>query len=84
MSNFIPSETKRFVPSDPPWITNPLKTLLNKKNRLFKNYKKHGYKEEVNKPGTKNFHWKIINRVMNRCRAPKIPPFYKGSVCFGL
>ena len=24
MSNFIPNETKRFVPRDPPWITKPL------------------------------------------------------------
>merc|ERR1712059_151976 len=38
MSNFIPNETKRFVPRDPPWITKPIKTLLNRKNRLFKNY----------------------------------------------
>ena len=44
MSNFIPNETKRFVPRDPPWITKPIKTLLNRKNRLYKNYKKHGYK----------------------------------------
>ena len=34
MSNFIPNETKRFVPRDPPWITKPLKTMLNRKNRL--------------------------------------------------
>ena len=46
MTNFIPNDTKRFVPRDPPWITKPIKTLLNKKNRLFKNYKKHGYKIE--------------------------------------
>ena len=46
MSNFIPNETKRFVPRDPPWITKPLKTMLNRKNRLFKNYKKHRYKEK--------------------------------------
>ena len=46
MSNFIPNETKRIVPRDPPWITKPLKTLLNTKNRLFKNYKRHGYKAE--------------------------------------
>ena len=38
MSNLIPNETKRFVPRDPPWITKPLKTMLNRKNRLFKNY----------------------------------------------
>ena len=30
----------------PPWITKPLKTMLNRKNRLFKNYKRHRYKEE--------------------------------------
>ena len=36
MSNFIPIETKRFLPCDPPWINKPLKTLLNKKNRLLK------------------------------------------------
>ena len=46
MSNLIPNETKRFVSRDPPCITNSIKTLLNKKNRLFKNYKKHGYKIE--------------------------------------
>ena len=104
MSNFIPNVIKRFVPRDPPWITKPIKTLLNKKNRLFKNYKKHGYKREdrdrldtfrmecqqavesakltylknlgnkVNDLGTsQKSYWKIINRVMNKCRAPKIP-----------
>ena len=40
MSNFIPNETKRFVPRDPPEITKPIKALL------YKNYKKHGYKKE--------------------------------------
>ena len=43
MSNFIPNETKRFLPRDPPWITKSLKTMLNRKNRLFKNYKSHRY-----------------------------------------
>ena len=105
MSNFIPNEIKRFVPRDPPWITKSLKTLLNKKNRLFKNYKSHGYKAEdktrldafriecqkavetakisyltnlgnkVNNPNTsQKSYWKIINKVMNKSRAPKIPP----------
>ena len=46
MSNYVPNETKRFVPRDPSWVTKPLKTLLNGKNRLFKNYKKHRYKNE--------------------------------------
>ena len=106
MSNYIPNETKRFIPRDPPWITKPIKTMLNGKNRLFKNYKKHRYKDEdkvrldafrtecqnvvetakltylknlgnkVNDPSTsQKAYWKIINRVMNKCRAPKIPPF---------
>ena len=34
MSNFIPNETKRFVPRDPPWIIKSLKAMLNRKNRL--------------------------------------------------
>ena len=100
MSNLIPNEIKRFVPRDPPWINKPLKTMLNRKNRLFKNYKKHRYKEDdkvrlelfriecqkavetaklmgnkVNNPSTsQKSYWKIINRVMNKCRALKIPP----------
>ena len=105
MSSFVPNEIKRFVPRNPPWITKPLKTMLNRKNRLLKNYKRHGYKAEdkvridgfriecqqavetaklsyltnlgnkVNSPGTsQKSYWKIINRVMNKCRAPKIPP----------
>ena len=28
MSNFVPNETKRFVPRDPPWINKPLKRML--------------------------------------------------------
>ena len=46
MSNFIPNETKIIIPRDPPLITKPLKTLLNRKNRRFKNYKIHEYKAE--------------------------------------
>ena len=46
MSNFIPNETKRFVPRNPPWITKPLKTMLNRINRLFNDYKRHGYRDE--------------------------------------
>ena len=111
MSNFIPNEIKRFVPRDPPWITKPIKTLLNRKNRLFKNYKKHGYKREdrdrldtfrrecqqtvesakltylknlgnkVNDPRTsQKSYWKIINRVMNKCRTPKIPPIFVNNI----
>ena len=35
-----------MIPRDPPWITKPLKTMLNRKNRLYKSYKRNGYKED--------------------------------------
>ena len=106
MSNFIPNETKRFVPRDPPWITKSLKTMVNKKNRFFRNYKRHGYKtvdkvridafriecqqavesaklvyltnlgNKIDPNTSQKSYWKIINRVMNKCRAPKIPPLF--------
>ena len=111
MSNFVPSEIKRFTSRNPPWITRPLKRMLNRKNRLYKNYKNHGYKKEdkdrldtfrsecqlavdnaklsyltslgnkVNDPTTsQKCYWKIINRAMNKCRAPKIPPLLVNNV----
>ena len=111
MSIFIPNEIKRFVPRDPPWITKPLKTMLNRKNRLYKSYKRHGYKDEdkirldafrsecqqevenakssyltnlgnkVNDPNTsQKLYWKIINKVMNKCRAPIIPPLFVNNL----
>ena len=111
MSNFIPNEIKRFVPRDPPWITKALKTMLNKKNRIFKSYKRHGYKIEdkvrldafriecqqavesaklaystnlgnkINDPNTsQKSYWKIINKVMNKCRAPKMPPLLVNNI----
>ena len=105
MSNFVPHEKKRIVPRDLPWISKSLKSMIRRKNRLFKNYKRHGYKEEDNarlvifrmecqkavdkakhdyllKLGNKvydpatsqKYYWKILNQVMNKSRAPKIPP----------
>ena len=85
--------------------------MLNRKNKLYKSYRRHGYKEEdkarldtfrsecqlavenakssyltnlgnkVNDPNTsQKSYWKIINRVMNKCRAPKIPPLLVNNV----
>ena len=105
MKNFIPNDIKKCIPRDPPWIHKSLKAMLKKKNRLYRNFKKHGYKNEdkdrldsfrdeckeaidsakilyLNNLGSrlndsdttpKNY-WKIIHRVMNKSRAPKIPP----------
>ena len=46
MSNFIPNKIRRVKPRQPPWIDARLKSKLNKKNRLFKNFKRHGYRED--------------------------------------
>ena len=48
MSTFIPNEIKENSPGDPNWITKHLNTLLHKMNRLYKNYKRHGYKADDN------------------------------------
>ena len=105
MSNFIPNKTVTIKPKDPPWITKSLKTMLNKQTRLFKHFKKHGYKSEDKKrldsyrdeckksidnskesylkllgldladPKTSTkAYWKIMNKVMNKCKSPRIPP----------
>ena len=46
ISNFIPNDIVKVHPKDPPWITNQLKSMIKKQNRLYKNYKRHGYKIE--------------------------------------
>ena len=100
MVNFIPNETRRIIPRDPPRLTKPLKTMLNRMNRFFKNYKLEdkarleNFRKEcqkavetaklsyltymgkkLNNPNTcQKSYWKIINKVMNKCTAPKIPP----------
>ena len=46
MLNFIPNEIKRINPRDPPWLTKPLRNMLKKQKRLYRNFKRHGYKVE--------------------------------------
>ena len=107
MSNFIPHEIKKILPRDNPWITKPLKAMIKRKNRLYKNYKKHGYKADdkirldnfrlecqnaiedaknayMTELGNKlhnqctsgKIYWKIINKVLNKSKAPKVPPLF--------
>ena len=111
MANFVPHETRNIIPRDSPWITRQLKTMLNRKNRLYKNFKRHGYKEDDrlrldvfraecqiavetakatytrnlgNKLNGTNIspksYWKIINRVINKCRAPLVPPLLVNNI----
>ena len=110
MSNFIPNEIIRVKPRDPPWITKSIKTMLNRQNRMFRNYKKHGYLDDdkrrldefrveikaiiktvkegyLKKIGSdladphvgQKCYWKIVNRIMNKCKAPKIPPILSNN-----
>ena len=44
MTNFIPNETITVKPRNHPWVTKPIKTMLNKQSRLFKIFKKDSYK----------------------------------------
>ena len=63
MANHISNEIKRIIPRDPPWITKPLKIMLNRKNRFFKNHKRHGYKQD--KVRLDNFHKECLEAVEN-------------------
>ena len=46
MSNFIPNKTIKVIPREPPWIDKALKNMLNRQQRLYRNYKKHGFKPD--------------------------------------
>ena len=98
-------------PKDPPWIHKNLKTMLNRQQRLYRNYKRHGFKPEdkirvdsfreeclaeilkyktkylenlgnkLADPNTcQKTYKKVINRVMNKCKSPKIPPILINNI----
>ena len=46
MSNFVPNEEKTISPRDPEWINGNIKKLLKNQNKVFKRYKRNGYKNE--------------------------------------
>ena len=46
MCKFIPNKSIKVIPRDPPWIDKRLKTMLNRQQRLYKNFKRHGFKNE--------------------------------------
>ena len=45
ISNFVPTEIKKFSPNDPPWFTCEVRRVLKKQNSLYKKYKKNGFQE---------------------------------------
>ena len=107
MSNFVPNEVKTFRPREPEWMNNNIKNLLRKKSKVFKRYKKNGYKPEdkiildrlrneshetilntkekflmdigkklANPTTGQKSYWKILNKFLNKCKVPKIPPLF--------
>ena len=40
-SNFIPSRTKTFIDSDPPWMTEYIKNKIKLKNKFYHEYMRH-------------------------------------------
>ena len=46
MSNYIPNKMIKVLPRDPPWINQDLKRMLKRQQRLYKNYKSHGHKND--------------------------------------
>ena len=46
MSNFVPNEVKKICPRDPEWLNNNVINLLRKQNKLYKKFRRNGYKNE--------------------------------------
>ena len=58
MSNFVPNEVKTIRPREPEWLNRNVKNLLRKQNKIYKKYKKNGYKNEDKI---------IMDRMRNEC-----------------
>ena len=107
MSNFVPNEIKIIRPREPEWMNKNIKRLLRNQSKVFKRYKRNGYKNDDKKilenlmiacqneimiakekylknlgaklaspyTGQKSY-WKILNKFLNKCKIPKIPPLF--------
>ena len=60
MSNFVPHEEKTFRPREPDWLSKNVKKMLQNQNKIFKRYKKNGYKHDDKV---------AVDRVRNQCNA---------------
>ena len=45
MSNFVPNKVTTIKPSEPEWINRKIKNMLRKQNRIYKKYKRNGFRE---------------------------------------
>ena len=46
MSNYVPNEIKKVCPQEPNWLNRNIKNLLRKQNKIYKKFKRNGYKIE--------------------------------------
>ena len=46
MSNFVPNETRKIRPRDPEWMNGHIRSKLRKQNKLYKKFRKNGFKNE--------------------------------------
>ena len=46
MSNFVPHKVIKIKPSEPEWINGEIKKMLKKQNRIYRKYKKNGFRDE--------------------------------------
>ena len=46
MSNFKPNDVITVRPRDPEWLNRDVRNLLRKQNKIYKKFKKNGYKNE--------------------------------------
>ena len=44
MSNFVPNEMKKFGSREPEWFNRNIKSLMRKQNKLYKKYKRNGFR----------------------------------------
>ena len=58
MSNFVPNEVKTVCPREPEWLNTNIKKLIRNQNKIFKRYKKNGYKNEDKV---------VVDRLRNEC-----------------
>ena len=46
MSNFVPNTKITSKPNEPKWINRDIKNLIRRQNKLYKKYKRNGFKDE--------------------------------------
>ena len=67
LSNFIPHETILCADKDPPWFNSQIKSILQAKNKVSKNYKKT--KTNMELLNKLNFPQEGLNGLINKSKS---------------